>query len=128
MPSVDEFSAFCAELTLDNGRPMLLEDFQREILADYFAGARETLILLPKKNGKTALLAALALYHLLTVDDAECVVGAASKDQATSSTGTAYGHRRATSGFECFESRTGSPSSRDAPKMHLGSPRGQEGR
>ena len=59
MPSVDEFSAFCAELTLDNGRPMLLEDFQREILADYFAGARETLILLPKKNGKTALLAAL---------------------------------------------------------------------
>jgi phage terminase large subunit-like protein len=62
---------------------MLLEDFQREILADYFARARETLILLPKKNGKTTLLAALALYHLLTVDDAECVVGAASKDQAT---------------------------------------------
>jgi phage terminase large subunit-like protein len=81
--SVDEFAAFCAELTLDNGRPMLVEDFQREILADYFAGARETLILLPKKNGKTTLLAALALYHLLTVDDAECVVGAASKDQAT---------------------------------------------
>jgi Phage terminase-like protein, large subunit len=37
---------------------------------------------MPKKNGKTTLLAALALYHLLMVPVAECVVGAASRDQA----------------------------------------------
>jgi hypothetical protein len=61
---------------------MALEPYQRKVLLDYFAGARETLILLPKKNGKTTLLAALALFHLLTVDDAECVVGARSRDQA----------------------------------------------
>jgi phage terminase large subunit-like protein len=39
--------------------------------------------LLPKKNGKSTLLAALALFHLITTPDAECVVGAASRDQAT---------------------------------------------
>ncbi len=62
---------------------MVLEPFQREILAEYFAGALETLILMPKKAGKSSLLAALALFHLIATRDAECVVGAASRDQAT---------------------------------------------
>src|SRR4051812_29511651 len=62
---------------------MSLEPFQRTLLADYFDGVRETLVLLSKKNGKTTLLAALALFHLLLVDDAECVIAAASRDQAT---------------------------------------------
>ena len=61
---------------------MPLEAFQKLILVDHFGGARETLVLLPKKNGKTTLLAALALFHLLTVADAECVIAAASRDQA----------------------------------------------
>lgn len=47
-----------------------------------FAGARETLILIPKKNGKSTLLGALALYHLCVTRDAECVIAAASRDQA----------------------------------------------
>lgn len=79
----DEFEEFCAELTLDSGARLLLEPFQRELLVGYFAGTRETLILLPKKNGKTTLLGALALFHLLVTADAECVVAAASRDQAT---------------------------------------------
>jgi phage terminase large subunit-like protein len=62
---------------------MQLEPFQRTLLGDYFAGVRETLVLLSKKNGKTTLLSALALFHLLLVDDAECVIAAASRDQAT---------------------------------------------
>lgn len=53
------------------------------MLADYFAGATETLILLPKKNGKSTMLAALALYHLISTPDAECIIAAASRDQAT---------------------------------------------
>jgi hypothetical protein len=53
------------------------------MLRDYFAGVRETLILVPKKNGKSTLLGALALYHLAVVDDAECVIVAASRDQAS---------------------------------------------
>jgi len=53
------------------------------MLRDYFDGCRESLILIPKKNGKTTLLAALALFHLLTTDDAACFIGAASRDQAS---------------------------------------------
>lgn len=53
------------------------------MLADYFGGATESLILLSKKNGKSTLLAALALHHLLVTENAECVIAAASRDQAT---------------------------------------------
>lgn len=78
------FERFCRDLlVLENGRPLTLEAFQKRMLADYFAGARETLVLLSKKNGKTTLLAALALYHLIVTPDAECVIGATSRDQAT---------------------------------------------
>jgi phage terminase large subunit-like protein len=80
---LDVFARFCLALQLEQGRPLVLEPFQRLMLADYFAGCRETLILLPKKNGKTTLLAALALYHLITTPNAECVLGATSRDQAT---------------------------------------------
>ena len=61
---------------------MVLEPFQHRLLVDYFSGVRETLILIPKKNGKTTLLAALAIYHLLTTPDAACYVGASSREQA----------------------------------------------
>jgi phage terminase large subunit-like protein len=77
------FGRFCAALRLEDGRPMALETFQREMLSHYFDGAIETLILIPKKNGKSTLLGALALFHLVTTPDAECVIGAASRDQAT---------------------------------------------
>jgi phage terminase large subunit-like protein len=77
------FSRFCSALTLEQGGALELEPFQRRMLADYFSGARETLVLISKKNGKTTLLAALALFHLLIEADAECVIGAASRDQAT---------------------------------------------
>jgi phage terminase large subunit-like protein len=78
-----EFRRFCRALTLEDGGIMRLQDFQTDMLADHFAGALETLIIIPKKNGKSTLLAALALFHLVVTQDAECVVGAASRDQAT---------------------------------------------
>lgn len=77
------FERFCSRLVLEDGRPFVLESFQREMLRDYFAGVVESIILIPKKNGKSTLLAALALFHLLTTPDAECVIAAASRDQAT---------------------------------------------
>jgi phage terminase large subunit-like protein len=80
---LETFTRFCAALTLEQGRPFILEPFQLDMLADYFGGVRETLVLLSKKNGKTTLLAALALYHLIVTPGAECVIGAASRDQAT---------------------------------------------
>jgi phage terminase large subunit-like protein len=79
---LNRFAAFCKGLTLPNGKPMVLEPFQRLMLRDYFAGVRELVILVPKKNGKTSLLAALALHHLLTTDDADCVIVANSSLQA----------------------------------------------
>ena len=80
---LDGFARFCEQLVLEDGTPMRLEPFQRLLLGDYFAGVRETLVLLSKKNGKTTMLAALALFHLLLVDDAMVVIAAASRDQAT---------------------------------------------
>ena len=79
---LERFARFCAALPLEDGRPLELEPFQREILRDFFGGARELLVLLPKKNGKSTLLGALALWHVLRVPDAECVIAAASREQA----------------------------------------------
>lgn len=70
-------------IRLENGEPFVLEPFQHTILGGFFDGVRETLCLLPKKNGKTTLLGALSLYHLCTTPDAECVIAAASRDQAS---------------------------------------------
>ena len=96
---LEVFRRFCAALVLSSGKPFLLEPFQLAMLLDYFAGCRETLILLSKKNGKTTLLAALALYHLLTTEDAECIVGATSREQATILYDQATGFVRRTPGL-----------------------------
>jgi phage terminase large subunit-like protein len=81
--TLEHFEAFCKKfIVLDNGKPFELEPFQKVILAGYFAGVTETLVLLPKKNGKTTLLAALALYHLIYTKDAECYIAASVKRQA----------------------------------------------
>jgi phage terminase large subunit-like protein len=99
-PELPAFARFCAALTLEQGEPFILEPFQRTMLRDYFAGVRETLILLSKKNGKTTLLAALALWHAIRTQNAECVVGAASRDQATILYDQATGFIRRSAGLQ----------------------------
>jgi phage terminase large subunit-like protein len=64
------------------GRRFVLEQWQIRILRDYFAGSRQTLVIVPKKNGKSTLVAALALYHLLRTEDAEGYIAANARDQA----------------------------------------------
>ena len=59
-----------------------IHPYQAYMLGFYFAGVTELVILIPKKNGKTTLLAAVALYHLLMRPNAKCYIGAASEDQA----------------------------------------------
>jgi len=76
------FEAFCSELQIEDGSPFVLQDYQRTIVRDYFDGVTELIIIIPKKNGKTTLLAALALYHLLVTPNAECIMVAASREQA----------------------------------------------
>lgn len=77
------FEEFCGRLKLEDGSPFVLYPEQKVMLTDYFGGAEETLILIPKKNGKTTLLAALGLFHLTVTADAACFIGAASRDQAS---------------------------------------------
>src|ERR1035441_3842731 len=79
--SLADFERFCGLLVLDNGKRMRLEDFQRVMLADYFAGCRETVAEIGKANGKTTELAALALFELITDAQCEGAVCAASRDQ-----------------------------------------------
>jgi hypothetical protein len=59
-----------------------LEPFQRRIIRAVNAAPRETLILIPRGNGKTTLMALVALHHLLTTEDARIYAVAASVPQA----------------------------------------------
>lgn len=80
---VDAFAVFCGMLVTDNGSRFELEGWQRRIAKSILVdGVVETLVLIPKGNGKTTLLAAIALWHLLTTGEARCYIGAASAQQA----------------------------------------------
>ena len=80
---LEAFERFCfSALTTEQGAPFVLEPFQTAILEDYFGGARELVVLLPKKNGKSSLVAAIALWHLLSVPFSEAMIVAAARDQA----------------------------------------------
>ena len=80
---LERFCGFARRfLTDEQGRPLVVEPFQRQILADYFDGARETIVLLSKKNGKTSLFAGLAIWHTVTTEFADTAILAASRDQA----------------------------------------------
>jgi phage terminase large subunit-like protein len=59
-----------------------LERWQARIIAACFADEPEALILLPRGNGKSTLLAALAVHHLLTVERPAIYCAASSRDQA----------------------------------------------
>jgi phage terminase large subunit-like protein len=60
-----------------------LEDWQQTVLFDHFDQAQELVVLIGKGNGKTTLFAATALWHLLTEPEADCLIAAASRDQAS---------------------------------------------
>lgn len=79
------FEKFCLQLKTESGRALQVEPFQRTVLRDHFAGAVEEVVILPKKNGKSTIFSALALFHLESwhEDDPDVVIGASSRDQAT---------------------------------------------
>ena len=80
--SAERFERFFADVARHLPRPMVLEPFQRELIAETFGPQREVLGLLPRGNGKTSLMAARGLYELVTSPDAEIYAAAASRDQA----------------------------------------------
>lgn len=82
--TLEQFEQFCNRNIKvgDPLRPMVLEWFQRRALEDYFNGTAETVILLPKGNGKSTLLAALGLYHLAIVPDGDVKIVASGRPAA----------------------------------------------
>jgi phage terminase large subunit-like protein len=80
--TLEHFASWAAELVLDDGERWALEPFQTAFLADVFAGFRECWLLVPEGNGKTTLLAGLALYHCEFTDAAWVPVAASARDQA----------------------------------------------
>lgn len=74
------------------GKPFNLQPWQEDILRALFRVGpdgvrivRESFIFLPRKNGKSELIAAIALFHLLFEGEggAEVILGASDKDQAS---------------------------------------------
>lgn len=90
---VEHFAAFCREHCIQSvddfeGLPLVLEPWQLEMMGEALAFDehgwpvwRGFLIELPRKNGKTHLLAAYALYRLLTSDGSPEILLAASSDK-----------------------------------------------
>ncbi len=68
------------------GQPMELADFQKDFIRDiYRGGVRSALLAIARKNGKTAIIAALLLAHLVGPEarsNTQIVSGARSRDQA----------------------------------------------
>lgn len=81
-PKLDRFATFFALIPTPDGAEQELEWFQRAILLLYFAGIKHVLVLIPKGNGKTSLLAALAVFHMLTHPNPAVFIGASTVEQA----------------------------------------------
>src|SRR6187399_2437841 len=70
------------------GKPMKLEPFQRKFILEVYDnpyGTSNAYLSIARKNGKTALIAAILLAHLVgpeAVRNSQIVSGAQSKDQA----------------------------------------------
>jgi phage terminase large subunit-like protein len=91
---VDAFCDFCRDELIQSedrwaGLPLLLEPFQVRLFADALAVDEEdrplwasVIIVMPRKNGKTALLAAYALYRLFDDGNPEILFAASSDKQA----------------------------------------------
>jgi phage terminase large subunit-like protein len=87
------FSKFCREHLIQSedrweGNPLLLEAWQRRMLGEALAYDengqplwRSVVMIAPRKNGKTALLVAVAIYRLLTDEGRPEILLAASSDR-----------------------------------------------
>ena len=52
--SIPDFGKFCAELVLDSGKKLKLEQFQRTILRDYFKGTMLQLLVDKESDSESA--------------------------------------------------------------------------
>jgi phage terminase large subunit-like protein len=80
--TVAHFRQWASDLILDTGESWHPEPFQEAFVEDLFAGYPEVWLVVPEGNGKTTLLAGLALYHSEHRPFAAVPVAAASREQA----------------------------------------------
>lgn len=82
--TIEHFEEWAQRLILDNGEPWKLEPFQRAFIEDVFGmgAGSECWLIVPEGNGKTTLIAGLALYALRFHPDALIPVAASTRDQA----------------------------------------------
>ena len=80
--TLPHFRAWASDLLLDTEQPFNPERFQEAFLRDVFSGVREAWLVVPEGNGKTTLMAALALYHCEYRPHAAVSIAAASREQA----------------------------------------------
>jgi len=80
--TVPHFRAWAKKLTLDTGKPWIIEGFQADFLRDVFAGYTENWLVIPEGNAKTTLIGGFVLYHIEFTPNARVVVAASSRDQA----------------------------------------------
>jgi len=76
------FRNWSRELILDTGEPWKLERWQESYIRDLFAGRPENWLVVPEGNGKTTLIAGLALYHCEFRESALVPIAASSREQA----------------------------------------------
>jgi phage terminase large subunit-like protein len=104
--TLDHFRSWAAGLVLDSGDPWELEPFQEQFVEDVFTGKPACWLVIPQGNGKTTLVAGLALYKLEFTEFGHIPVAAASRDQAGLIYGQAAGfvvRSELESKFRCLE-------------------------
>lgn len=80
--TLPHFRSWAADLILDTGKSWHPEGFQEAFAEDLFAGFPEAWLIVPEGNGKTTLLAGLALYHCEFRPFAVVPMAAASREQS----------------------------------------------
>lgn len=102
----EHFAAYTSGLVFDDGERRSPQDWQLEVVADVFRGFPETWLIVPEGNGKSTLLAELALYGADFSDSPWIPVGASSAKQARIIYDQAAGFVERTSWlgdrFKCF--------------------------
>jgi len=84
---VEHFAAFCESLTQSEdrweGQPLKLEPWQKRFWREALEDWQSAVLIVPRKNGKTSMLAAFALYELVYgTGRPEILLAAASDRQA----------------------------------------------
>lgn len=108
--TIEHFRAWVERLTLADGERFELEPFQADYVDDVFRGIRECWLIVPEGNGKTTLIALVALYHLEFTVEGYVTVAAARNGAASTWAGSGTPPRSsrcgpATQSFGCSAPR-----------------------